>query len=109
MSEFDTILENLFGELKRGTLVISVLLNTKKPIYGYSLVQTLQDNGIKIDKNTLYPLLRRLEKQELLISSWDTSENRARKYYKISDLGKTVLDKLIEEWKDLNSNISKML
>jgi DNA-binding PadR family transcriptional regulator len=109
MSEIDTILENLFGELKRGTLVISVLLNTKKPIYGYSLVQNLQDNGIKIDKNTLYPLLRRLEKQELLISSWDTSENRARKYYEISDLGKTVLDKLIEEWKDLNSNINKML
>lgn len=109
MSDVDTILENLFGELKRGTLVISVLLNTKKPIYGYSLVQLLKDNGIKIDKNTLYPLLRRLEKQGLLKSSWDTSENRARKYYEISNLGDTVLTELLIEWKDLNSNINKML
>lgn len=109
MSDADKILDNLSGELKRGTLVICVLLSAHKPIYGYSLVQLLQDEGIKIDKNTLYPLLRRLEKQTLLKSSWDTGDSRPRKYYEISDLGKIVLEKLVEEWKELNSNLSKML
>jgi DNA-binding PadR family transcriptional regulator len=109
MDNEDKLLENLFGELKRGTLVISVLLSVKEPIYGYSLVQNLQANNIKIDKNTLYPLLRRLEKQNLLSSFWDTSENRARKYYQISDLGKEVLAKLIDEWKEINSSINNML
>jgi len=109
MDNIDSILENLFGELKRGTLVLSVLLNTKKPIYGYSLVQSLQDSGMKIDKNTLYPLLRRLDKQGLLISSWNTSENRARKYYQISEVGEAVLSQLIKEWKEMNLNIEKMI
>ena len=109
MDNIDSILENLFGELKRGTLVLSVLLNTKKPIYGYSLVQSLQDSGMKIDKNTLYPLLRRLDKQGLLFSSWNTSENRARKYYQISEVGEAVLSQLIKEWKEMNLNIEKML
>jgi DNA-binding PadR family transcriptional regulator len=109
MSDIKNILDNLNGELKRGTLVMIVLLNTKNQIYGYSLVQTLQTAGIKIDKNTLYPLLRRLEKQELLVSIWDTSENRARKYYQISELGEEVLAQLTQEWSQLNNNISKML
>lgn len=109
MDNIDGILDNLFGELKRGTLVLSVLLKTKEPIYGYSLVQALQDSGMKIDKNTLYPLLRRLDKQGLLISFWNTSENRARKYYQLSEVGKAVLDELIKEWKEMNSNIEKML
>lgn len=108
MESMESILENLFGELKRGTLVLSVLLKTNKPIYGYSLVQTLQESGIKIDKNTLYPLLRRLEKQGLLTSSWDTSENRARKYYEISEMGREILTPLINEWKEMNHNISNM-
>jgi DNA-binding PadR family transcriptional regulator len=109
MESIENILENLFGELKRGTLVLSVLLKTNKPIYGYSLVQTLQESGIKIDKNTLYPLLRRLEKQGLLTSSWDTSENRARKYYEISEMGREILTHLIKEWKEMNHNINDML
>ena len=109
MSDIDKILENLTGELKRGTLVLSVLLNTSKPTYGYSLVQSLQGFGIQIEQNTLYPLLRRLEKQELLESSWDTTESRPRKYYHISTLGLEVLAKLSEEWKRSNKIIEDML
>ncbi len=109
MSQKDKILDNLIGELKRGTLVLSVLLNTSQPVYGYSLVQSLQDFGIAIEQNTLYPLLRRLEKQELLISTWDTTESRPRKYYHISPLGKEVLEALSTEWQRTNNIITKML
>ncbi len=109
MTDLDKITDNLIGELKRGTLVISVLLNCKEPIYGYSLVQTLNEKKVNIDKNTLYPLLRRLDKQELLNSFWDTSENRARKYYQISESGKEILAKLLIEWNNINKSIENMI
>lgn len=109
MTPKDKILDNLIGELKRGTLVLSVLLTTKEPTYGYSLVQSLQDLGIDIEQNTLYPLLRRLEKQELLISTWDTSDSRPRKYYHLSPLGAKVLTDLTTEWQRTNHILRQLL
>ncbi len=109
MGDKRKIIDNLLQELKRGTLVLSVLISTKKPTYGYSLVQNMNDSGIDIEQNTLYPLLRRLEKQELLASEWDTSESRPRKYYHISPLGKEVLQDLTIEWKKTNAAITQML
>ncbi len=91
-------LDNILQELRRGTLVMVVLINLNKPEYGYSLVTKLQDAGIAIEQNTLYPLLRRLEKDGLLESSWDTSESRPRKYYVISDDGKEMLEIILKEW-----------
>ncbi|MGD1823172.1 MAG: PadR family transcriptional regulator [Pleomorphochaeta sp.] len=109
MDDKKKIIENLTAELRRGTLVISVLINCLNPIYGYSLVQKLQTKKVDVDKNTLYPLLRRLDKQELLTSFWDTSENRARKYYQTSELGNEVLHKLLVEWKKINVSIESMI
>ena len=70
MDDTEAILDNLIQELKRGTLVLTVLLCTAEPVYGYALVGRLQERGIDVDQNTLYPLLRRLEKQGLLASDW---------------------------------------
>lgn len=109
MSEKHKIIENLIQELKRGTLVLSVLLNTNEPTYGYSLVQSLQSQGVDVEQNTLYPLLRRLEKQGLLTSHWDTSESRPRKYYTRSQLGFDVSESLAIEWNQLNSIIQQMI
>lgn len=109
MSDKEKIIENLLQELKRGTLVLSVLLNTKEATYGYSLVSKLNDAGIDIEQNTLYPLLRRLEKQELLISEWDTTESRPRKYYHISRLGELILNDLTREWQKTNHIINTMI
>ena len=108
MIKYDKIYENLLQELKRGTLVLSVLLNTKIPIYGYYLVQQLNNAGIDIEQNTLYPLLRRLETQGLLESQWDTTESRPRKYYVISDLGNKILIDLRKEWTRTNLIIESM-
>ncbi len=59
----DELLSNLVSELKRGTLIINVLSQLKTPKYGYCLVELFEKKGIAIEANTLYPLLRRLEKQ----------------------------------------------
>ncbi len=109
MGDKEKVIENLLQELKRGTLVLSVLLNTGDSCYGYSLVHKLKESGIDIEQNTLYPLLRRLEKQELLESLWDTSESRPRKYYKISSFGEEILSTLKEEWLKMNNVINEMI
>ena len=93
-----TLLNSLSTELRRGTLTLAVLSQLRTPQYGYSLVQLLEDSGISIEQSTLYPLLRRLEKQELVTSSWDTTESRPRKYYVLSDYGLEIYLKLKDEW-----------
>jgi len=98
MEEKQKIMENLQQEMRRGTIVLCVLLNTGTETYGYSLVRTLQDSGIEIEQNTLYPLMRRLEKQGFLESIWNTEESRPRKYYKRTPEGTRVTEKLILEW-----------
>ena len=71
MGEEKDLLTGLIQELRRGTLILSVLSQMGQPKYGYALVQSLEKQGIAIDPNTLYPLLRRLEKQGLLRSEWE--------------------------------------
>lgn len=92
------LLNSLTTELRRGTLTLAVLSQLRTPQYGYSLVQLLEKSGIAIDQSTLYPLLRRLEKQELVTSSWDTTENRPRKYYVLSEHGLEIFLQLKKEW-----------
>jgi PadR family transcriptional regulator, regulatory protein PadR len=109
MSSMDELISSLVVELKRGTLVLSVLSQLHHPEYGYSLVQKLEEKNAPIEAGTLYPLLRRLEKQKLLISEWDTSESRPRKFYVLSDEGKEVYKRLKKEWKTLSNQLEVLL
>ena len=102
-------IDGLIQELKRGTLVLGVLSQLKEPLYGYSLVGLLVQKGMDIEKNTLYPLLRRLETQELLVSEWNVEESRPRRYYKLSEKGYVVLDQLSDAWDNLNKTIINLL
>ncbi|MCM3672115.1 PadR family transcriptional regulator [Mesobacillus maritimus] len=103
------ILNSLTTELRRGTLTLAVLSQLRTPQYGYSLVQLLEGSGISIDQSTLYPLLRRLEKQELVSSSWDTSESRPRKYYVLSEYGLEVFLQLREDWIKYSKELYSLL
>ncbi|WP_371193235.1 PadR family transcriptional regulator [Glaciecola sp. SC05] len=96
-------------ELRRGTLIMSVLASTKTPQYGYSLRKLLNDAGIEIDEGTLYPLVRRLAEQELLDSEWKHSEGRERRYYLLSKKGHEVLEQLIDDWQQLNKSMNALL
>ncbi|MFD2444785.1 PadR family transcriptional regulator [Bacillus sp. CGMCC 1.16607] len=103
------LLNSLTTELRRGTLTLAVLSQLRTPQYGYSLVQLLEQSGITIDQSTLYPLLRRLEKQELVTSSWDTSESRPRRYYVLSEYGIQIFEELKDEWKKTSQELSILL
>jgi len=105
----DEIINNLILELRRGTLMLSVLSQLRERQYGYSLKERLAQQGMDIDQGTLYPLLRRLEKQGLLSSEWDVSETRPRRYYVLSASGQEVLAAIIAEWQQLVRVMEQLL
>lgn len=109
MESITQLLSSLSIELKRGTLVLLVMSQLHTEEYGYSLVQKLDEKGLPIEPGTLYPLLRRLEKQGILQSRWDTSESRPRKFYVISDKGHEVYSQLKEEWRRASRRIEELL
>jgi DNA-binding PadR family transcriptional regulator len=101
--------ENLISELRRGTLVLSVLSQLQEQEYGYSLRERLSERSIEIDQGTLYPLLRRLESQGLLDSEWALTGSRPRRYYRLNATGRQVLDTLVREWQNMVEAIDHLL
>jgi len=82
--------ENGILELRRGVILLAVLSRLDQEQYGYSLIKRLAEAGLEIDQGTLYPLLRRLEGQGLLQSAWRVETDRPRRYYVLSDEGRTL-------------------
>lgn len=95
-------------ELRRGTAVLACLLILQRPNYGYALLESLQRSGIDVDANTLYPLLRRLEKQGLLTSEWNTEESRPRKFYLTSTDGLALARTLAADFNELHSALTTL-
>lgn len=104
----DEILAGHLQELRRGTIVVACLATLSTPGYGYSLLGTLERAGLAVDANTLYPLLRRLERQGLLDARWDTEESRPRKFYRTSPAGAEVLDGLLSAWESLHGSLTAL-
>lgn len=109
MEDIESIVSSISLEIRRGTIIISVLSQLKEPQYGYSLVQRLDEKGLAVDPGTLYPLLRRLEKQGLLSSNWEVDAARPRRYYILSATGYSVLARLSEEWENLVKRMQALL
>lgn len=109
MNDAKEQMETLIQELRRGTITIGVLSLLSAPQYGYLLVKTLRDHGFHVEPGTLYPLLRRLEKQGLLESEWDTKEGRPRKYYFLSEKGKDIYKKICDEWKCIVLSLNHLM
>jgi len=96
-------------ELRRGTLVLAVLSRLREPQYGYSLKQALAEGGMPIEEGTLYPLLRRLEAQGLLLSEWNTDYAPPRRYYRLGPDGGRALAALTEAWRNQVRVMDKLL
>lgn len=103
-------IEDWKSQIKRGTLEFCILLMIKKrSYYGYEIISELDKWPILAAKeSTIYPLLRRLLKEEYLTSYWqETSKGLPpRKYYSITDKGKEYLDAMSVEWGNLLTAIS---
>ena len=107
MSESE-ILDTHLQELRRGTIVLACLRLLENPGYGYGLLEELGDRGFPTDANTLYPLLRRLEKQGLLTSEWNTDEARPRKFYRTGPAGEQLAGILTADWKNIDRALTRL-
>ena len=96
-------------ELRRGVLILAVLSELREEHYGYSLRKNLMRKGLEIDEGTLYPLIRRLEKQGLLTSEWREETKRKKRFYQLSEVGKSTLEKLTEQWRQTESALNTIL
>ena len=88
-------------QLKRGLLDVCVLRAIKdEPSYGYKIITDISEL-IEISESTLYPILRRLEANNLLETYNENYNGRIRKYYKITKLGIDKIDAFLDEWKNM--------
>lgn len=86
--------------------VLAVL--KKEDTYGYKLTQEIQ-SVVSVSESTLYPVLRRLQKDECLETYDQPFQGRNRRYYKITERGRDVLEVYTDEWKIYSKKISKIL
>jgi len=101
--------------MKGSTSILILTLLKSEDMYGYQITQELErrsDSTFEMKEGTLYPMLHALEKEGAVESYWyDTDEGRRRKYYKLTDTGKGMLESKQKEWnvfkKAMNSIIGE--
>ena len=88
-------------QLKRGLLEICVLAAIKsEESYGYRIIKDVAP-FVEISESTLYPILRRLEANELLSVRSAEHNGRLRKYYRITEAGRERLAEFTSEWSEM--------
>lgn len=92
-------------------LVLSILAQQGES-YGYEIIQQirmLSGGEIEWSDGMLYPVLHRMEKENLLTSTWKVSETgRKRKYYRLNEKGKLRLNKEKQQWAIVNTTLTKL-
>jgi len=81
---------------------------SRKDAYGYVLTQDVKEI-LNVSESTLYPVLRRLQKENSLTAYDMPFSGRNRRYYRITDSGKEMLDGYIREWGDYKEKVDKIL
>ena len=102
-------IEKLKQEMRRGVIVLAAMSQLTREQYGYSLIKNLKKKGFDIGQDTLYPLLRRLEQQELLDSEWRVDGSRPRRYYILNETGRKVFGNLSTVWREQEKVIRRIL
>jgi PadR family transcriptional regulator, regulatory protein PadR len=97
-------------QFKKGVLELCVLvLLDKQDRYGYELVQKISDQ-IAISEGSVYPLLRRLTKEGYFTTYLkESSEGPSRKYYALTDEGRTYLGDLLADWEKFTSGVNQLI
>lgn len=97
-------------QFKKGVLELCVLvLLDKQDRYGYELVRSIS-NRIEISEGSVYPLLRRLTKEEYFTTYLqESSEGPSRKYYTLTDKGRTYLYQLLREWSEFSQGVNQLI
>ena len=105
------MLENTKAQMRKGTLEFSILLVISRgEIYSSDILKGLKKSDLIVVEGTLYPILSRLRKEELLEYKWEESKNGPpRKYYKLTKKGEETINKLKKVWEDLYKSINSLI
>ena len=97
-------------QMRKGFIAYCVLkVCSKKPVYTSDIINDLRDAELVVVEGTIYPLLSRLQKEGLLNHEWQESEQGPpRKYYRITDFGREVIDIVRADIANLNNTIKKL-
>jgi len=99
------------SQVRKGMLDYVILLYLQnEEHYGYEMIRTIKSvAGIDISEGTIYPLLNRLKREELIASRWVEMETGLpRKYYLITDKGRQVLEEMRSSWTHFLSALEKL-
>ncbi|HEX7739447.1 MAG TPA: PadR family transcriptional regulator [Marmoricola sp.] len=104
-------LDSAVTQLRRGVLEHCVLaLLGDEERYGYDLVTELSDAGLVASEGTIYPLLSRLRKEELVATSWQESPSGPpRRYYRLTARGRRALGTFQDSWRDFTHSVDQIL
>lgn len=99
--------------LKGSTEILILTLLKEQSMYGYQIIKELEkkSSGVfSFKEGTLYPILHSLEGKEIIESFWNEGENnRKRKYYRLTEKGKTYMKEKEEQWVTFRSAVDKVL
>jgi PadR family transcriptional regulator, regulatory protein PadR len=103
---------NLVTQMRRGVLpycVLAMLGDGER--YGFELVRSLASvDGLVTGEGTIYPLLARLRRQELVQTTWRESDaGPPRRYYRLTQAGRTALAEFTGAWKPLRDSVDSLL
>jgi PadR family transcriptional regulator PadR len=103
-------LENTQAQMRKGILEYCILsILDKGEAYPSEILETLKDAKLIVVEGTLYPLLTRLKNMELLSYRWEESPSGPpRKYYSLTNMGKTFLTELNTTWSELNIAVNQI-
>ena len=90
------------GELRRRAILPLLVLHliNERPSYGNQLIErigAMTAGVLSINPNTMYPLLRQLEGRGLIEGQWEHPERRSRRYYSLTDEGRSEYARLVED------------
>lgn len=98
-------------ELRRGVLEFCVLAILQKgESYGFDIVRELSEGQLLTSEGTIYPLLSRLRRQELVTTTWrESATGPPRRYYRMTDRGRHALDAFAADWTRFRSAVDELL
>ncbi len=101
-------IENTKAQMRKGVLEFCILSVLKeKEAYTSEILDTLKNAKLLVVEGTIYPLLTRLKNDGLLNYRWEESTSGPpRKYYELTELGKTFLNELSGTWIELSDAVN---
>ncbi len=96
-------IENAKAQMRKGVLEYCILsILSKKDSYASDILQKLKEARLIVVEGTLYPLLTRQKNAGFLSYRWEeSSQGPPRKYYKLSETGKSFLEEMDQSWSEL--------